>query len=161
MINRLQITRAFLLFVSFALLSGCGTDTGNPGEKPASGIDEPQTIDASLGYRLCERISTCRGADQIACESQIRSSSGITAALSLDPQKYPDLSAAMNGVLNKELVVIDANLASCQTAISELSCNDPIVTASYNTSFPTDFDNAHHLLDASPDCSSAIKGRDQ
>lgn len=145
-----------VLFLSFAILAGCGTDTGNPSftNNPNNGNE---TIRAGfVATSICKKIQTCDDTLIQDCEQFVADAPNVGGAMGANPASYPTLNAVIDGVSRKELTFDIFAAASCRHAIETLSCDDPLFREAAGTSVPHEFDNVYKFLRADPLCSRMI-----
>lgn len=145
-------------YLFLLLLISCshnGTDTGNAGLMP---VNAP--LNSLVSPQICERLNTCRGLDISTCSQALLTAPNMSQTLGVSASAYPNYSDILRAVAFYGLVVDNDALADCQTAISDLSCSDPLVTGAYSSSSPTNFNALYRLLLSSSQCSSFLSGAD-
>jgi|GEM_PF-4775745 len=146
--------RSLVVMLSWILLAGCGTDSGNPGIVSDT-TSEPVAQDF-IGGVICERLATCGSVETSTCRTSLLSATEITSHLGLDSSVYATLSEAVHAEASGQLRVNSSELTSCQNAIAALACNSSLVNSAYSQSQPANFNQTYFLLSASPSCSQFV-----
>lgn len=123
-----------LLYCLWVLLSstgfaGCGgTETGNPAG-PGGGGGGNAAI--TLGEEVCERLTSCFGADRDFtaedCVEAINDSETLGPAFGVDEVPPPGYGQVIDKVDSSELSAYEDDVEACVQAIESLDCEDPAV----------------------------------
>lgn len=150
--------KRFLFSLITLILTSCGTDTGNPGFGPGVPTSGTGGGSSFMVQAMCNKLSACYSSSLSFsnCYSGVFAATGMTSAMGLNASTYPTLNAAYTGVANGSFHINQTTLDQCSSAIASLTCGDTLVTTSFATGAPTNFNNAFHLLSASTSCQNTI-----
>jgi hypothetical protein len=153
-----QIFAILLIFI----LAGCngsqGTNTGNPTietSNPNFGTDGRNGV-VKINETICAKIQSCESLNTSSyntCLNQLPTAAGFTDEIDLNPP-YADLSELRTASENGQFNFNETSLSQCLTAITNLSCSDPLLTSAYSSSQPNIFTKGYFLFRASTQCLS-------
>jgi hypothetical protein len=111
----------------------------------------------SLLARLCRVISSCHSSVTTAdCETGILKTSGIDYQLGLAKGSVKTFEDIVNAESAGELKSNVTSLFSCQTAVENLSCQDPSVQAAYLATSSNPYSAAGFMIPTSPGSCPAV-----
>lgn len=149
-------TNKFLVLIcSFFLMTGCGTDTGNPSVQSPF-VPDPSQLTSQLVAVMCYKITNCFSTTLTSCGLKIRSVPNISTALGVNESTYANLTAIQSALNTSALSVDSSKSAACFDQIYQASCNSTEVQTAYSSSDPENLNQSYRLLSLSSQCSQFI-----
>jgi hypothetical protein len=147
--------KQLLIFILLLAVSGCGTDTGNPGINGESLPTQDPALETapdgarSVAAQICTTLAACNtGLDTMSCSSSVLSVSGLPSYLG-----YSNYNTLNDVASDAGKSVNNTYLQSCLTELNAVNCGSSRVSNSFSPATPTNFSNVSQLFGDTTSCS--------